>query len=86
MQLVERLVHTIMSKPALARRLRSFSRLGAAGLFSLAIVATSAAPNPVSGPKSMDGYQTAAPHAILIDVDSGSVLFEKGADELIPPD
>ena len=45
-----------------------------------------AAPNPVSGPtKSGDGYQTAAAHAILIDADSGSVLFEKGADDLIPP-
>ena len=30
-------------------------------------------------------FQTAAPHAILIDADSGSVLFEKGADELMPP-
>ena len=27
------------------------------------------------------GFQTAAPHAILIDADSGSVLFEKAADE-----
>jgi D-alanyl-D-alanine carboxypeptidase (penicillin-binding protein 5/6) len=44
-----------------------------------------AAPNPISGPKSNDGYQTAAPHAILIDADSGSVLFEKAADDLIPP-
>ncbi len=44
-----------------------------------------AAPNPVSGPKSMEGFQTAAPHAILIDADGGSVLFEKGADDLIPP-
>jgi D-alanyl-D-alanine carboxypeptidase (penicillin-binding protein 5/6) len=33
----------------------------------------------------MDGYQTAAPHAILIDADSGSVLYEKAADDLIPP-
>ncbi len=33
----------------------------------------------------MEGFQTAAPHAILIDADGGSVLFEKGADDLIPP-
>ena len=30
-------------------------------------------------------FQTAAPHAILVDADSGSVLFEKGADELFSP-
>src|SRR5262245_13420070 len=53
----------------------------------VAFLATAyAAPNPVSGPtKSGDGYQTAAPHAILIEGESGSVLFEKGADDLIPP-
>ncbi|QGY00829.1 D-alanyl-D-alanine carboxypeptidase [Methylobacterium mesophilicum SR1.6/6] len=31
------------------------------------------------------GFQTAAPHAILIDADSGSVLFEKAADERFSP-
>lgn len=30
-------------------------------------------------------FQTAAPHAILVDADSGSVLFEKGADDLFSP-
>ncbi|KQU02281.1 D-alanyl-D-alanine carboxypeptidase [Methylobacterium sp. Leaf469] len=30
-------------------------------------------------------FQSAAPHAILIDADSGSVLFEKGADEPFSP-
>ena len=30
-------------------------------------------------------FQTAAPHAILIDADSGSVLFEKGADDPFSP-
>jgi serine-type D-Ala-D-Ala carboxypeptidase (penicillin-binding protein 5/6) len=45
-----------------------------------------AAPNPMPGPnKSHDGFQTAAAHAILIDAGSGSVLFEKAADDLIPP-
>jgi D-alanyl-D-alanine carboxypeptidase (penicillin-binding protein 5/6) len=45
-----------------------------------------AAPNPISGPKPADGgFQTAAPHAMLIDAESGSVLFEKAADDLIPP-
>ncbi|RZK97657.1 MAG: D-alanyl-D-alanine carboxypeptidase, partial [Methylobacterium sp.] len=30
-------------------------------------------------------FQTAAPHAILVDADSGSVLFEKAADEPFAP-
>jgi D-alanyl-D-alanine carboxypeptidase (penicillin-binding protein 5/6) len=32
-----------------------------------------------------EGFQTAAPHAILIEAESGSVLFEKSADQLIYP-
>ena len=35
--------------------------------------------------KKEDGFQTAAPTAILIDGESGSVLFEKNADMLVPP-
>ena len=31
------------------------------------------------------GFQTTVPNAILIDGDSGSVLYEKNADELVPP-
>ncbi|HEY7246543.1 MAG TPA: D-alanyl-D-alanine carboxypeptidase family protein [Xanthobacteraceae bacterium] len=65
-------------------RMRS-RRLCAATFLACGVAGAWAAPNPVSGPKSMDGYQTAAPHAILIEADSGSVLFEKAADELIPP-
>jgi D-alanyl-D-alanine carboxypeptidase (penicillin-binding protein 5/6) len=41
--------------------------------------------NPVSGQKGGEGFQTAAAHAILIEANSGSVLFEKAADDLIPP-
>jgi D-alanyl-D-alanine carboxypeptidase (penicillin-binding protein 5/6) len=52
------------------------------GLLALA----GAAPNPVSGPKKEDGgFQTSAPFAILIDAETGSVLFEKGADALTAP-
>ena len=29
--------------------------------------------------------QTLAPHALLIEAETGSVLFEKGADELVAP-
>jgi D-alanyl-D-alanine carboxypeptidase (penicillin-binding protein 5/6) len=51
---------------------------------ALACLATTAlaAPNP----KGLEaGFQTPAPHAILIEAESGSVLYEKGADDLIPP-
>src|SRR5215470_5240184 len=44
-----------------------------------------AAPNPMPGPKRDEGFQTAAPYAILIEAESGSVLFEKNADQLVPP-
>jgi D-alanyl-D-alanine carboxypeptidase (penicillin-binding protein 5/6) len=60
-----------------------------------AIAAPTAAPAPKSaakGPatatqqtKKDEGFQTAAPTAILIDAESGSVLFEKNADQLVPP-
>jgi D-alanyl-D-alanine carboxypeptidase (penicillin-binding protein 5/6) len=62
-----------------------WGRLGLAALLALAAAMAAAAPNPVSGPKSSEGFQTIAAHAILIDADSGTVLFEKGADDLIPP-
>jgi D-alanyl-D-alanine carboxypeptidase (penicillin-binding protein 5/6) len=49
------------------------------------VTSVAAAPNPVSGPKKDEGFQTSAPHAILIDAESGSILFERNADELIFP-
>lgn len=54
-------------------------------VFLAAVTSVVAAPNPVSGPKKDEGFQTSAPHAILIDADSGSILFERNADELIFP-
>ena len=60
---------------------------GMAAILGCAVASALAAPNPVSGPKAGDGgFQTAAPHAILIEAESGSVLFEKAADDLIPPE
>ena len=45
-----------------------------------------AANNSVQGAKKDDGgYDTDAPTAILIEASSGSVLFEKNADELRAP-
>jgi D-alanyl-D-alanine carboxypeptidase (penicillin-binding protein 5/6) len=37
------------------------------------------------GTKKDEGFQTTAETAILIDAESGSVLFEKNADMLVPP-
>src|SRR5690242_12528412 len=35
--------------------------------------------------KDEGGFQTPVPHAVLIEAESGSVLFEKGADDLVYP-
>jgi serine-type D-Ala-D-Ala carboxypeptidase (penicillin-binding protein 5/6) len=67
---------------ACARRWGRWTLVAALTLLGASAIA---APNPVSGPKAMEGFQTAAAHAILIDAESGTVLFEKGADDLIPP-
>jgi D-alanyl-D-alanine carboxypeptidase (penicillin-binding protein 5/6) len=39
---------------------------------------------PVASP-SAQTFDTKAPHALLMDFDSGTVLFEKAADERVPP-
>lgn len=45
-----------------------------------------AAPATIAGGKTKeDGFQTAAPTAILIEAESGTVLFEKNADTLVAP-
>lgn len=59
----------------------------AAGLISAAAflaTAASAANNSVSGVKK-DEFQSAAPYAILIEAESGTVLYEKSADQPAPP-
>src|SRR5437588_5033485 len=48
---------------------------------ALALFAACALPGSGQAQKPPEAFQTAAPHAILIDSDSGSVLFEKGADQ-----
>ena len=63
------------------------------GLFVAAVLATlgwsgvlSAANNSVQGAKKDEGgFDGDAPTAILIEASSGSVLFEKNADELRAP-
>jgi len=59
----------------------------AAGLAAFAIaIGTVVAGNAQQAPKKDDQFQTSAPYAILIDYESGSVLFEKSADQLMPPE
>src|SRR4051812_10442620 len=57
-----------------------------AGAMALAGIMTAGLASPGHGQaKKEEGFQTAAPYAILIDADSGTVLFEKSADVLTPP-
>ncbi|MBN8978758.1 MAG: D-alanyl-D-alanine carboxypeptidase [Rhizobiales bacterium] len=71
--------------PALKRDLR---RWPIAGLLVYALAfatAAYAANNSVQGAKKDEGFNTEAPTAILVEANSGSVLFEKNADELRAP-
>jgi serine-type D-Ala-D-Ala carboxypeptidase (penicillin-binding protein 5/6) len=73
-------MHAVLNSRRLLRRhwlAAAFVLSGAA--FGLA------APNPIPGPKKDEGFQTSAPYAILVEADSGSVLFEKSADTLVAP-
>lgn len=59
-----------------------------AGLIAVAVGAgpVTAANQSVQGAKKDDsGFEAQAPSAILVDAESGSVLFEKNADELRAP-
>jgi serine-type D-Ala-D-Ala carboxypeptidase (penicillin-binding protein 5/6) len=52
---------------------------------AIAVLAWIVAPALAQTAKAPEGFQTAAPHAILIDADSGTVLFEKAADQTMFP-
>jgi D-alanyl-D-alanine carboxypeptidase (penicillin-binding protein 5/6) len=54
---------------------------GIAGLIACLTAASFGAP----APKREGEFNTAAPTAILVDAESGTVLFERNADELVPP-
>jgi serine-type D-Ala-D-Ala carboxypeptidase (penicillin-binding protein 5/6) len=63
---------------------RALAKWVLAGLLACAVASAFAAPNP--GPRKEEGgYQIAAPTAILIEADTGSILFEKSADDLVAP-
>src|SRR5712691_10238512 len=66
---------------SLRRRALCLGLLAGALACALAGATALAAPAPKPG----EPFQTAAPNAILMDGDGGSVLFEKNADVLIPP-
>ena len=50
-----------------------------------AIALAFAAPSFAQTPKKDDSFQISATRVILIDADSGTVLYEKAADELMEP-
>lgn len=59
-------------------------RIAVLAALAVALIAPAlGAPGP-SGAKK-DEIATAAPSAILVDAESGSILFEKNADQLMPP-
>lgn len=65
-----------------------FRNLFTAGVLSAAVALAGfahAANNSVQGAKKDEGYDTDAPTAILIEARTGSILFEKNADELRAP-
>jgi len=71
---------------ALAGRARVVTAQGALIALTLALVVGAvAAPNSAPGAKKEEGFQTSAPYVILIDADSGTVLYEKNADQLMAP-
>jgi D-alanyl-D-alanine carboxypeptidase (penicillin-binding protein 5/6) len=58
----------------------------ALSVFAVSAGPVFSAPATIAGGKSKDdGFQTAAPYAILIEAESGTVLFEKSADTPVAP-
>jgi len=61
-----------------------FSPRATARFMALALAAALLSTSALQAQKK-DEFQTSAPYAILIEADSGTVLFEKNADKLNPP-
>jgi len=64
---------------------KSGAALFAAAALTLALPATSASSTVAHAPASRPLYTTAAPVAMLKDMDSGAILFERGADKRFAP-
>jgi serine-type D-Ala-D-Ala carboxypeptidase (penicillin-binding protein 5/6) len=62
------------------------SRSLRAGILAVVVLAAVVGWTQAQTPKKDEGFQTAAPFAILIDSGSGTVLFEKNADALMDPE
>jgi serine-type D-Ala-D-Ala carboxypeptidase (penicillin-binding protein 5/6) len=62
---------------------RVFER--AAAVLGAALLVLVAGAVPLALPARAQAFQTLAPHALLMDADTGTVLFEKAADELFAP-
>jgi len=63
-------------------------RVAITAVLAAAVIGTAVLSGSAQAPKKDkdDGtFQTVAPYAILIDADTGTVLFEKNADKLNPP-
>jgi serine-type D-Ala-D-Ala carboxypeptidase (penicillin-binding protein 5/6) len=54
-------------------------------LIAVALALSSSALAHAGGAANAGGYVTKAPRAILLDVESGAILFQKNADDLAPP-
>ena len=63
----------------------ALGRMAAAIVLAGALASASAAPNQSSATKKEDGFQTSVPNAILIEAESGTVLYEQNADQLVAP-
>lgn len=59
-------------------------RVGAAIAMVAVTLAIVGSPAPAQQGRDQ-GFQTSAPHALLMDAATSAVLFEKGADDLVPP-
>jgi serine-type D-Ala-D-Ala carboxypeptidase (penicillin-binding protein 5/6) len=54
-------------------------------LWTIAAVLSLLVAGPAAAQKKDDSFQTSVPHAILIEAESGSVLYERAADDLVYP-
>jgi serine-type D-Ala-D-Ala carboxypeptidase (penicillin-binding protein 5/6) len=73
-----------MASPLILQSRGLFARAAAVCLV-LAMVAMAAVPQRVFAGGSSKGYTTAAKSAILVDADTGAILYQHNADELYPP-
>ena len=70
----------------MSARVSSLSKArGAAAALTAALIVSMLPAGAQTPPPKKDEFQISAPYAILIDADSGTVLFEKNADKLNPP-